>query len=537
MIWLILLLLMLVPTVHAADIGISGTGVITGVVPRTLAAGPGSPIGPVDTALYDQVQIDELSGPTTFSAPTQTIPAVKGQWLTYTIYTTVARALTWTTTANGFSAENGTALPTTSLAGSYIVIHYRWNTLSARWGAVWISTGSTPFVGTAGNLVSFATATTPGDSGIVAANVLTTTNVATVNNKRIIDRILPITSATTINVDCDDYDAVDVTAQATAATIAAPSTCTRFNGQSLTYRIFSAAVQTLGFDTTANGFSQENGVLFPTTTVANKYLVIKTSWNSNTNKWGLTQVSWQSQGVATLTETAGTMATIDCDTTNLARLASVSAVATLTIPNPACSPRDGQPLRISICSTATQTLSWGNEFTVPYGIDMPTALTGGGKCDIFGFLRHAGLSAWQLVATSQNPVPNRRRVCTLYLGNESGTMSDTDMVVTHGCPIYGAATIDQISVRSTGAGLPSVMVHRRTGTTNTPLLSSALAPNASGTVNCARTSAQTGLEGVACLGTLIGANATVTGGDVEVGATSGTANTATSMTINIVFIQ
>jgi hypothetical protein len=534
MIWLVLLLLLLAPTVHAADIGISGTGVITGVVPRTLPAGPGSPIA-VDSALYDQVQIDELSGPTTFNAPLQTIPAVKGQWLTYTIYTTTARALTWITTTNGFSAENGTALPTTSLTAGYVVIHFRWNTLSARWGAVWISTGSVPFSGVAGNLVSFATATTPGDSGLVAGTVLTDGNVKTITNKRIIDRILSITSATTINVDCDDYDAVDITAQTTAATIAAPSTCTPVNGQSLTYRIFAAAVQTLGFATTTGGFSQENGVLFPATTVANKSLIIKTSYNSNTSRWGLTQVSWQSQGVTAMTETGGTMATIDCDTTNVARLASVSGAATLTIPNPACTPRDGQSLQISVCSTATQALAWGSEFATPYGIPMPSTLTGGGTCDLFGFKRHTGNGAWQLVATTQNPVPNRRQVCTIYLGNESGTMSDAQMVRLHGCPIYGAAIIDQISVRSTGAGLPSVLVHRRTGTTNTPLLSSALAPNASGTVNCARTSAQTGLEGVACLGTL--QNTTVTAGDVEVGVTSGTANTATSMTVNIVYIQ
>jgi hypothetical protein len=537
MIWLVLLLLLLAPTVHAADIGISGTGVITGVVPRTLPAGPGSPIA-VDSALYDQVQIDELSGATTFNAPLQTIPAVKGQWLTYTIYTSTARALTWITTTNGFSAENGTALPTTSLAASYIVIHFRWNTLSARWGAVWISTGSTPFAGVAGNLVSFATTTTPGDSGIIAANVLTTNNIATVQNKRIIDRILSITSATTINVDCDDYDAVDVTAQTTAATIAAPgaaSACAPTNGQSLTYRIFSTGVQTIGFATTTGGFSQENGVLFPATTVANKYLVIKTSYNSNTSRWGLTQVSWQSQGVTTLTETAGTMSTIDCDTTNVARLPAVSGAATLTIPNPACTPRDGQSLQISVCSTATQALAWGNEFTTPYSIPMPSILTGGGTCDLFGFKRHTGLSAWQLVATTQNPVPNRRRVCTLYLGDESSTMSDAQMVLTKGCRVYGAATIDQVSVESTGAGQPSVLVHRRTGTTNTALLSSALATNAAGAVNCARTSAQTGLEGVACLGTL--QNTTVAAGDVVLGVTSGTANTATSATITIVYIQ
>lgn len=82
-----------------------------------------------------------------------------------------------------------------------------------------------------------------------------------------------------------------------------------------------------------------------------------------------------------------------------------------------------------------------------------------------------------------------------------------------------AATIQQISVYA-DAGTPNVIVHRRTGTTNTALLSAALQTAAAGALACAKTTAVAGIEGTACSATL--QNASVPAGHT-IGLTSGTA--------------
>jgi hypothetical protein len=95
-----------------------------------------------------------------------------------------------------------------------------------------------------------------------------------------------------------------------------------------------------------------------------------------------------------------------------------------------------------------------------------------------------------------------------------------------------AATIQQISVYA-DAGTPSVIVHRRTGTTNTPLLNPALATAAAGGLACARTQAIAGLEGTTCSATLL--NASVPAGHT-IGLTSGTAGgTARRMSILVIY--
>jgi hypothetical protein len=77
-----------------------------------------------------------------------------------------------------------------------------------------------------------------------------------------------------------------------------------------------------------------------------------------------------------------------------------------------------------------------------------------------------------------------------------------------------------------------VIVHRRTGTTNTALLSSALPTAASGAVACSKTAGGTSLDGATtCSSTLT--NASIPGGHT-IGLTSGTAGgTAKRMTVAV----
>ena len=81
----------------------------------------------------DFVRVDELSGPTTFDI---TGTPVDGQFVSLSIYTSMAQAITWTTGAGKFSAENGLALPTFTDAAGYVLWGFRYNAFSSRWAFV-----------------------------------------------------------------------------------------------------------------------------------------------------------------------------------------------------------------------------------------------------------------------------------------------------------------------------------------------------------------------------------------------------------------
>lgn len=94
------------------------------------------------------------------------------------------------------------------------------------------------------------------------------------------------------------------------------------------------------------------------------------------------------------------------------------------------------------------------------------------------------------------------------------------------------ATIQQISVYA-DAGTPNVIVHRRSGTTDTNMLTAALQTAAAGGLACAKTTATAGFEGTTCSATLT--NAAVSAGQT-IGLTSGTAGgVAKRMSIMVFF--
>ena len=93
----------------------------------------------------DYVQVAELSQPTTFNLTAGTY--VQGQFFSLRIFTTVQRALTFTTGAGKFAAE-GIPLPTFSRTAGYVLYGFSYNALSNRWALV--ATNQETNYGTAG---------------------------------------------------------------------------------------------------------------------------------------------------------------------------------------------------------------------------------------------------------------------------------------------------------------------------------------------------------------------------------------------------
>ena len=81
----------------------------------------------------------------------------------------------------------------------------------------------------------------------------------------------------------------------------------------------------------------------------------------------------------------------------------------------------------------------------------------------------------------------KTRTCMMVVGADNGTvlMNEDLGPQLHQCRADVAMTIKEIAVYADD-GTPSVVVHSRTGITNTPVLSGALATAASGAVACAR---------------------------------------------------
>jgi hypothetical protein len=137
------------------------------------------------------------------------------------------------------------------------------------------------------------------------------------------------------------------------------------------------------------------------------------------------------------------------------------------------------------------------------------------------------------VTSAKMAAANTFRTCTMLAGVDNGpVLVDADLgPQLHQCLVPVASTIVEIVVYA-DAGTPNVIVHRRTGTTNTAVLSSALATAASGALACSKTTGVAGIAGTTCSATL--QNTTVGAGDT-LGLTSGSAGgVAKRMSVAIV---
>jgi hypothetical protein len=225
--------------------------------------------------------------------------------------------------------------------------------------------------------------------------------------------------------------------------------------------------------------------------------------------------------VTAYTPAAGAF-TITLGNTQLADLGTVSAA--FVVNNPTGTAYDREFLRLHVCSTAPWGITWGSEFRMRYGPPLPTMTTGTASCDLFGFQRDQAALKWDMVSTSQGSLSAARRTCMIVTGSDetaAAVLADANIGPQRNqCFIPSAALVEEITVDS-DAGTPSVIVHGRLGTSDTPLLSSALATAAAGAVACARPTAVVGFTtGVTCSATLI--NPTLSAG-TWLGTTSGTA--------------
>lgn len=153
-------------------------------------------------------------------------------------------------------------------------------------GGLSINDGS---VGTAGQVL--ASGGVGGDLNWVDIPV-TLSNTATLTNKRITPRIVSIASASTITPTADTADQYVVTAQAAAATLAAPSG-TPTDGQRLLIRIEDNGTARALTWTTSSGAYRAVGVTLPTTTTVGKVLYIGAVYNSQDTFWDVIAVAMQ----------------------------------------------------------------------------------------------------------------------------------------------------------------------------------------------------------------------------------------------------
>jgi hypothetical protein len=141
-------------------------------------------------------------------------------------------------------------------------------------------TGATTLTGlVVGDGASAFTAVTAPSGAVVG-----TTDTQTLTNKRITPRIGTVASAATITPTGDTADQYNITALATAATIAAPSG-TPVDGQHLILRFEDNGTGRALTWTTSSGAYRAVGVTLPTTTVASKATYVGCIYNAQDVFW------------------------------------------------------------------------------------------------------------------------------------------------------------------------------------------------------------------------------------------------------------
>lgn len=372
------------------------------------------------------------------------------------------------------------------------------------------------------------TATQPASTNLSdSASLARLTSVQKLTQTRVQPRVVSPGTGSPVDINSDNADEVHLTDLVGATTFNVP-TGTPDNGQRLTISIYTPTARTLTFSTATSGFSPENGLSLPTSSIAGAYLVLEFRWNSLSNRWGLIASSRDDYKTVALTNAATIVGPvggiIDCNSLELGYLTALSQPS--TFPNPTCTPQNGQSLTYRIISASPQPLTWGTEYAGSSGIPLPTTTTGGGATDLFGFKRNGPTSKWEFVATNQNAGTALLKACVIALGDQVAAVALTNAQLgprIRQCPGIGRGGI----VREIGLyadnGTPSIIVNRKSGgSAALDLVSGALTAGAGGTYACARIAGDTlSQNGTTTCGSSL-QNTTYTG-EVSFGLTSGTA--------------
>ena len=120
-------------------------------------------------------------------------------------------------------------------------------------------------------------------AAVAGTDYITPTGTSTLSNKRITQRVLPITSSATPTINTDNYDAVKITALSTAIT----SMTTNLSG---TPNDFDKLLITIEDDGTGRAITWgasfiDGAATLPTTTTANKKLYVGLVYSSTSAKW------------------------------------------------------------------------------------------------------------------------------------------------------------------------------------------------------------------------------------------------------------
>jgi len=159
-------------------------------------------------------------------------------------------------------------------------------------GTVWQSTAPTAQV-YPGAGIAVSTGTAWGTSKATpTGDVVGTTDTQTLTNKRVTPRSVDIASSATITPPSDTADQYEITALATAATIAAPSG-TPTDGQKLVLRFKDNGTARALTWTTTSGAYRAIGVTLPTTTVLSKVLYVGCVWNAQDSFWDVIAIAQQ----------------------------------------------------------------------------------------------------------------------------------------------------------------------------------------------------------------------------------------------------
>lgn len=96
-----------------------------------------------------------------------------------------------------------------------------------------------------------------------------------------------------------------------------------------------------------------------------------------------------------------TSATLPMDTADMATMVNTQAAGTFTMNAPSGTPTDGQQITFRIDSTNVQTFSWNGLFRGSTDYPLPTATSGGGLTDYYGFIYNSADTRYDIVAATK----------------------------------------------------------------------------------------------------------------------------------------